>query len=95
MDHVNQYRRPETSLKAGSEGVHETDEDYDTRRRRIWPYTKDTRVPAVAVSSQKVDTGSSPSIDEDAQLQRIEAIRQRRKQQMEEQQKKSEARPSR
>ncbi|XXQ34356.1 RRM domain-containing protein [Plasmodiophora brassicae] len=78
VDHVAQYRRPKTSLKAGEEGVNETDEDYDTRRRRIWDYTADRRVVLPTTSEEPADV-SRELVDEDARMKRIEAIRQKRR----------------
>ena len=50
VDHIMQYRRPKTSTDAGNEGVCETDQDYEARRRMIWDYA-DPVVNAAAANT--------------------------------------------
>jgi RNA-binding motif X-linked protein 2 len=85
VDHVRQYRRPKSSTEAGSEGVNETDEDYDTRRKRIWDYEAYAEAPpslepasreSTAVDAPKATTETVQDVER--QSQRIEEIRRKR-----------------
>lgn len=85
VDHVRQYRRPKSSTEAGAEGVNETDEDYDERRRRIWDYEAYEAPPLSPVSPVHNANQVPEEKDVQRQAQRIEEIRKRRQARREQQ----------